>query len=127
MNDADLSDLEDELRSEKLQTRNKAFNKLDMILNQRLDELQKLLSTDEDRDCSWESLFLAVHVGITSHARKLNPEMQPNDSKISGYSKVIRKLCDAPNDGKFAENPPVAYMIAHIPLQNAMQFLTRPL
>lgn len=90
-----------ELRCDKIKTRQKAFVTLYDILNSRASDLQEALRNNED--LSWKSLFSSAHKGITVHCQKLNSgntELNENDSRISHYSKVLLKICDAATHGK---------------------------
>ena len=103
MSHTEIENLMQEVRTDKVQIRLKAFNKLYDILNSRLSEVQKMFKRSED--ISWEDLFKAVHCGITNHSRKLNmtsTELNQNDSKITNYSRLILKICESPPNGEFS-------------------------
>lgn len=98
---SELDNLRHELRTEKVQIRQKAFTKLYEILNSRLPELQRALENNDD--ITWESLFRAAHKGVIAHSLKLsnaNTELQENDTKITSFSRVLLGLCDSCVNGE---------------------------
>lgn len=84
-----------EMKSDKAQPKQKAFHKMDNILNGRLKELKQVILNSNS--LSWQEIYSAAHSGIQSHARKLmDKEVMPNmnDPKISIYSKVLINICN---------------------------------
>lgn len=98
----EISNLSIDLSSVKISVRQKAFNRLNDILNSgRNAELEKLF--DKSEDISWTSLFDAAHQGVITHASKLyndGTELNVNDQKITIYSRLLHKICDSPSDGE---------------------------
>lgn len=97
----ELDNLSLELKSDKAQVRQKAFNKCYELLQSRLTEIQKFLH--DNKDFSWEDLFLSAHKGIGIQSKsmlKSKTEVNEADPKIKSVSKVILKICDSPPDGE---------------------------
>lgn len=96
---SEIDNLTQELKTDKVQQRAKAFSKLFDILTHRLSELQRLI--DSEDEISWEVLFKATHKGVLNHSNKLSlAGLNENDPKIANYSKVILKLCDSASNGE---------------------------
>ena len=90
-----------DVKSDKVQVRQKAFNRLYEILNNSVSDLNNLINDDED--FSRKRLFKSVFTGISLHSQKLlnaNVEAHENDVKINSYARVILKVCESPADGK---------------------------
>lgn len=98
----EVSNLSFDLSSVKISVRQKAFNRLNEILNScRNAELEKLFEKSED--ISWTSLFNAAHEGVMTHASKLyndGTELNVNDPKITIYSRLLQNICESPSDGE---------------------------
>lgn len=100
--DTDITSICIEMRTDKVTLRMKAFNKMDTMLNSRLQEMNKAIS--ESEDLSWENIFVSAHTGLLNHSSKLSSsatELNENDTKISSFIRVVQKICDAPSCGKY--------------------------
>ena len=88
-----------ELRSDKVAGRQKAFNKLDNILNNRKDELESLF---KDSNLNWNDLLQSAHEGLLHQAKKLSgTEIQnENDPKITLYAIVVQKIIKYGNESR---------------------------
>jgi hypothetical protein len=104
MSSTEIDNLLIELRSNKPALKLKAFNRLNDILESRQAEVQSLLKRDPD--FSWEALFRSAHQGTMDHAQKLDSsstELLETDPKITGYSRLLLKICDSAQNGEEIE------------------------
>lgn len=100
--DMDITSICLEMRTDKVILRLKAFNKMDTMLNSRLQEMNKAII--ENKDLSWENIFVSAHTGLLNHSSKLwstATELNENDTKIYSFIRVVQKICDAPSCGKY--------------------------
>lgn len=128
---SEVDSLMSDLRTDKVATRQKAFNKLHDFLTHRLSDLQRIIDDDEDGNISWEGLFKSTHLGIVHQADKLSkPKDQPsqvnfNDPQITNYSKVMCQLCDNWPTGKKASRVSQYFVHNLILFQNRAVMLSQ--
>lgn len=93
--DRDLCGILAEMRSEKMTQRQKAFEKLELILNNREEDILRYMA-EKKFDNNWQDLLEAAHHGIQKQNRKM---FEPNaaasaESKSYIYIKVVQKVVD---------------------------------
>lgn len=88
-----------DLKTDKVAPRLKAFNKLDGILDGRLDELHVLF---KDSTLNWTYLLSSAHEGLLQHAEKLRGTQieHEHDPKILNYMKVVTKIVNSANESR---------------------------
>lgn len=93
--DRDLCGILAEMRSDKITQRQKAFEKLELILVNREEDILRYMA-EQKFDTNWHDLLEAAHHGAQKQNRKM---VEPNassgaESKSYIYIKVIQKVVD---------------------------------
>ncbi|XP_055549557.1 serine/threonine-protein kinase ATM [Wyeomyia smithii] len=97
--DRDLCGVLAEMRSEKISQRTKAFEKLELMLDNREEDMLRYMA-EQKYDTGWPDLLDAAHHGIQKQNRKLNETSASTgatnnvSSKCYAYIKAIQKIVD---------------------------------
>ncbi|XP_053693335.1 serine/threonine-protein kinase ATM [Sabethes cyaneus] len=98
--DRDLCGVLAEMRSEKISLRTKAFEKLELMLNNREEDMLRYMA-EQKFDTGWHDLLDAAHHGIQKQNRKLLETSTSASggatnvqSKCYAYIKVIQKVVE---------------------------------
>lgn len=95
--DRDLCSILADMRAEKVTQRQKAFEKLELILNSREDDILRYMA-EKKFDTSWQDVMDAAHHGIQKQNRKVTDSNAAGGMSAEGknyiYIKVLQGVID---------------------------------